>query len=151
MVPDRAHLAALIDHTLLTPEATGAQVRDLVAEAAALGTYSVCVSPSQLPLTVPAGLRVVTVCGFPSGAHPAVVKAAEAADAVAKGAQEVDMVVNLGLVREGRWGDVEADVRAVREACGPAGLKVIIESAVLSDEEIMALPKIGRASCRERV
>ena len=146
MVPDRAHLAALIDHTLLTPEATGAQVRDLVAEAAALGTYSVCVSPSQLPLTVPAGLRVVTVCGFPSGAHPTVVKAAEAADAVAKGAQEVDMVVNLGLVREGRWGDVEADVRAVREACGPAGLKVIIESAVLSDEEIVACCRAARAA-----
>ena len=137
MVPDRAHLAALIDHTLLTPEATGAQVRDLVAEAAALGTYSVCVSPSQLPLTVPAGLRVVTVCGFPSGAHPAVVKAAEAADAVAKGAQEVDMVVNLGLVREGGWGDVEVDVRAVREAGG---------SAVLSDEEIVACCRAAQAA-----
>lgn len=134
----RADIARLIDHTLLKPEATGEQVAALISEAVALGTFSVCVSPSRLPIEVPAGLAVATVCGFPSGAHATAVKAAEAADAVAKGADEVDMVVDLGLVKEGRFEKVEADIRAVKEACGRAALKVIIESAALSDEEIVA-------------
>ena len=79
----RAQIASLIDHTLLKPEATAAQVDALVAEAAALGAYSVCISPSLLPLNLPAGLHLATVCGFPSGAHATSVKAAEAADALA--------------------------------------------------------------------
>ena len=94
-------IARLIDHTLLKPETTAAQVDALIAEAAALGTYSVCVSPSLLPLGVPDTLHVATVCGFPSGAHATSVKAAEAAEALAKGAEEIDMVVNLRLVKEG--------------------------------------------------
>ena len=97
----RDRIARLIDHTLLKPEATVAQVDALIAEAADLGTYSVCVSPSLLPLEVPDALHVATVCGFPSGAHATSVKAAEAADALAKGAEEIDMVVNLRLVKEG--------------------------------------------------
>ena len=134
----RAKIASLIDHTLLKPEATAAQVDALVAEAAALGAYSVCISPSLLPLNLPAGLHLATVCGFPSGAHATSVKAAEAADAVAKGAEEVDMVVNLRLVKEGDFDAVEADIRGVREACRGALLKVIIESAALTDDEIVA-------------
>ena len=133
----RAKIASLIDHTLLKPEATAAQVDALVAEAAALGAYSVCISPSLLPLNLPAGLHLATVCGFPSGAHATCVKAAEAADAVAKGAEEVDMVVNLRLVKEGDFDAVEADIRGVREACRGALLKVIIESAALTDDEIV--------------
>jgi len=83
----RARIARLIDHTLLKPEATAAQVDALIAEAADLNTYSVCVSPSLLPVDVPDDLHVATVCGFPSGAHATSVKAAEAADALAKGAE----------------------------------------------------------------
>lgn len=134
----RSELAAMIDHTLLKPEATDADVRALVAEAAELGTYSVCVSPSLLPVEVPEGLHVACVCGFPSGAHKPEVKAAEAARAVTDGAEEVDMVINLGLARQGDWTGVEEDIRAVREACPGALLKVIIESAVLTDDEIVA-------------
>ena len=133
----RSELAAMIDHTLLKPEATDADVRALVAEAAELGTYSVCVSPSMLPIEVPEGLHVACVCGFPSGAHKSEVKAAEAEHAVADGADEVDMVINLGLVGQGDWTGVEEDIRAVREACTGALLKVIIESAVLTDEQIV--------------
>ena len=125
----RARIARLIDHTLLKPEATTAQVDALIAEAAALGAYSVCVSPSLLPLNLPDGLHLATVCGFPSGAHATAVKAAEAADAIAKGAEEIDMVVNLRLVKEGDADAVEADIRGVREACRGAVLKVIIEAA----------------------
>ncbi|MGO3797120.1 MAG: deoxyribose-phosphate aldolase [Pauljensenia sp.] len=134
----RTELAAMIDHTLLKPEATDVDVRAIVAEAAELGTYSVCVSPSVLPITVPDGLHVACVCGFPSGAHKPEVKAAEAARAVTDGAQEVDMVINLGLAKQGDWTGVEEDIRAVREACPAALLKVIIESAVLTDDEIVA-------------
>ena len=134
----RHDIARMIDHTLLRPEATGAQVAALVAQGAELGVFSVCVSPNQLPVRVPDGLAVTTVCGFPSGAHTTSVKAAEAAGAVARGADEVDMVVNLKLVKEHDFDAVEADVRAVGRAVGEGVLKVIIESAALSDEEIVA-------------
>lgn len=117
-----------------------------MAQGAELGVYSVCVSPSMLPVSVPEGLHVATVCGFPSGAHATAVKAAEAADAVAKGAQEVDMVINLGLAAQGRWSEVEADIRAVKEACGSALLKVIIESAALDDEQIVAACRAAEAA-----
>lgn len=135
----RSDVAAIIDHTLLKPESTGEQVAALVAEGAHLGTFSVCVSPNQLPVEVPEGLKVATVCGFPSGAHATSVKAAEAADSVAKGADEVDMVVNLRQVKEHDYEAVEADVRAVKEAVGNTLLKVIIESAALTDDEIVAV------------
>ena len=142
----RARIARLIDHTLLKPEATTAQVDALIAEAADLNTYSVCVSPSLLPLEVPDDLHVATVCGFPSGAHATSVKAAEAADALAKGAEEIDMVVNLRLVKEGDADAVEADIRGVREACRGAVLKVIIESAALSDDAIVLACKAAAAA-----
>lgn len=135
----RREIASIIDHTLLKPEATGEQVAALIAQAAELGTFSVCVSPNQLPVSVPEGLKVATVCGFPSGAHATSVKATEAADSVAKGADEVDMVVNLKQVKEHDYEAVEADVRAVKEAVGDKLLKVIIESAALTDDEIVAV------------
>ena len=142
----RAEIAAIIDHTLLRPEATGAQVADLIAQADRLGVCAVCVSPSRLPVRVPEGLALATVCGFPSGAHTGAVKAAEAADAVARGADEIDMVVNLGLVKEGDADGVEADIRAVRRACEGALLKVIIESAALTDAEIVACCRAAEAA-----
>ena len=142
----RAEIAAIIDHTLLTPEATGAQVADIIAQADRLGVCAVCVSPSRLPVRVPEGLALATVCGFPSGAHAGAVKAAEAADAVARGADEIDMVVNLGLVKEGDADGVEADIRAVRRACEGALLKVIIESAALTDAEIVACCRAAEAA-----
>ncbi len=135
---DRTQLAALIDHTLLKPEATPADVTALLREAEQRGTYSVCVSPSMLP--VETTVKVATVCGFPSGQHAAPIKAAEAADAVAKGADEVDMVINVGLARAGEFTAVEDEIRAVREAAPePTVLKVIIESAALGDEQIVAV------------
>jgi len=103
----------------------------------------VCVSPSMLPLggAEPGveGLVVATVCGFPSGKHTSAVKAREAAGAVAAGADEVDMVIDIGAVRAGQWVAVEADILAVRAAV-PATrvLKVIIESAALDDAVVVA-------------
>jgi len=142
----RSKLAAMIDHTLLAPEATAAGVAALCAEAKNLGVYAVCVSPTLATAAARdvAGsfVKVAAVAGFPSGAHSAGLKAEEAGQAAATGAQEIDMVINLGLAREGRWKHVEQEIAAVRGAVPtPTVLKVIIESAVLDDEGI-------RAACR---
>lgn len=144
----RPELAKLIDHTLLKTDATPAQVADLVAEARELGTYSVCVSPTMLPITVDLGdVLVATVCGFPSGKHTAATKAAEAAEAVANGADEVDMVIDIGLLKDGRPEAVREEIAAVRQAIpAPAVLKVIIESAALTDEEIVQACEAAEAA-----
>ncbi|BBZ67227.1 deoxyribose-phosphate aldolase [Mycolicibacterium insubricum] len=144
---NRAAVAALIDHTLLKPEATPAQVDALVAEAAALGVFSVCVSPSMLPIRAPHGLAVATVCGFPSGAHQAGIKAAEAADSVARGADEVDMVINLANAVTGDFDAVRDEIASVRRACpAPVLLKVIIESAALTDAQIVGCCRAAEAA-----
>ena len=142
----RADVAKLIDHTLLKPEATSDQVKALIAEAAKLGTYSICISPSQLPVEVPDGLHIATVVGFPSGAVKAEVKAAEAARAVADGAEEVDMVINIAFAKEHRFDDLEAEIKTVRDAIPGKILKVIIESAALTDEEIIAACKASESA-----
>lgn len=133
-------LASYIDHTLLKPEATRADVERLIAEGSELGTYSVCISPSFLPVQLPEGLKLAVVCGFPSGKHHAEVKVTEAALSVAQGADEIDMVIDVGAAIEGRYDVVESEIRAVRAAApAPTVLKVIIESAALSDEAIVAV------------
>lgn len=147
---DRAALAAFVDHTLLKPEATAADVAALVEEGAELGVFSVCVSPSfvSLAVEVAAGrLAVATVCGFPSGKHMSDVKAFEAARSVADDADEVDMVIDVGTARAGRFDVVEADIAAVRGAVqADRVLKVIIESAALTDEQIVGTCKAAEAA-----
>jgi len=144
------NLAQYIDHTLLRPEATAADVEALVAEAVELGTFSVCVSPSMVRVAAAAlgassdrseseGPRIAAVAGFPSGKHLSEVKMREAALAVADGADEVDMVIDVGAAVADDFAAVERDIRAVREAIPGSLLKVIIESAVLSDERIVAV------------
>ncbi|HEX7133642.1 MAG TPA: deoxyribose-phosphate aldolase [Iamia sp.] len=134
---DRPTVAGMIDHTLLAPTATADDVAALCREAVELGVAAVCVSPSRLPLTLQdevraAGVGIAAVVGFPSGAHTPAAKAGEAADCVASGATEVDMVLDLGAVAAGQWEVVEAGVATVHRALeGRALLKVIIESAVL--------------------
>lgn len=127
----------MIDHTLLAPEATSADVTAAVAEARELGVYAVCVSPSVLPIQAP-GLVVATVAGFPSGKHHSLVKGAEARLAVDQGAGEVDMVIDISAAVAGDFDAILADIIVVREAISErATLKVIIESAALSDEAIV--------------
>jgi deoxyribose-phosphate aldolase len=144
---ERATLAAMIDHTLLAPTATAGQVALLCGEAAELGVAAICVSPSRLPLpsgSLPPSIAVCTVVGFPSGAHRPAVKAGEAARAVDDGATEIDLVIDLGLATDGRWDEVEAEIAAVRDRV-PAGhlLKVIIESAALRAEEVVAACEVA--------
>ncbi|KQY39171.1 2-deoxyribose-5-phosphate aldolase [Nocardia sp. Root136] len=133
----RAAVADMIDHTLLAPEATPAEVDALIADARELGVYAICLSPSMLPVRAP-GLVVATVAGFPSGKHHSLVKGAEARLAVDQGAAEVDMVIDVGAALAGDFNAVLADIITVREATRErAVLKVIIESAALTDEAIV--------------
>ena len=144
---NKRDVAAMIDHTILKPEATQADVARIVEEGAAAGTFSVCVSPSMLPLDVPEGLKVACVVGFPSGAVKAQVKAFEAAQAVADGADEIDMVINLELLKDARLRELEEEIAAVRRVVpAPRILKVIIESAALTDDEIVAACKASMAA-----
>ena len=135
MSPTATELAKYLDHTLLKPDATPADVAALAAEAVRLGTYSICVSPNMLPIDVDLGaVKLAVVCGFPSGKHTATIKAAEAREAVAA---EVDMVIDVGLLKAGRIEDLVAEIAAVKAEV-PGVLKVIIESAKLTDEQIVA-------------
>ena len=134
----RADLARIIDHTLLAPETTPGQIAMFCGEATDLGVGAVCVSAGRLPLPDGAladGVAVATVIGFPSGAHRSTVKAAEAQQAVADGATELDMVIDLGSAASGLWKAVEADIAIVRNAAPGVVLKVIIESAMLGSED----------------
>ncbi|NLU85148.1 deoxyribose-phosphate aldolase [Rhodococcus sp. HNM0569] len=133
----RDQVAAMVDHTLLKPEATRADVEALVAEARELGVLAVCVSPSMLPLHAD-GLVVAAVAGFPSGKHHSLVKGAEARLAVDQGAREVDMVIDVGAAVAGDYNSVLADIVTVREAVGEETvLKVILETAALTDDAIV--------------
>jgi deoxyribose-phosphate aldolase len=139
--PTREQLAALVDHTLLKPEATAAEVAAVAAEAAALGAYAVCVSPSMVTHAATAGVRVAAVAGFPSGKHLPEIKAREAALAAASGASEIDMVIDVGAAVAGDLDAVRADIAEVRAAVPGVLLKVIVESAALlalADEQTLA-------------
>ena len=130
----RDHVAALVDHTLLKPEATDADVVGLVAEAAELEVFALCVSPTMV--SVAAALAtdrpVASVVGFPSGKHLSAIKAEESRLAVAAGAAEIDMVIDVGAALAGDLDAVLADIAAVRAAIpGDTVLKVIVESAAL--------------------
>ena len=141
MALDLATFVALVDHTLLKPEATRGDIERLCAEARRLGTCSVCVNgywvPTAVAALVEAAPVVCAVVGFPLGAGASAAKAHEAALAVEAGAAEIDMVVNLGLVGDADWTGVRDDIAEVRAAVGDAVLKVIVESAALDDERIV--------------
>src|SRR5512145_1863071 len=128
----RATLAKTIDHTLLKAVGTEAQVRELCAEARKHGFASVCVNPVWVPLCARelAGSEVLvcTVIGFPLGANRSETKAGETRQAVAEGADEVDMVIHLGAAKACDWKAVEEYIRAVVKAAGTARVKVIIET-----------------------
>jgi deoxyribose-phosphate aldolase len=140
----------MIDHTILTPTATDADVLALCGEATRLDVAAICISPSRLPLPpgiLGDGIAVATVCGFPSGSHRPEVKAAEAARSVELGAREIDMVLDLGRVKAGRWDDVADDVATVRAALSQEiVLKVIIESGALTDDEIVRCCQASEAA-----
>lgn len=132
-------LAKYIDHTLLKPQADKASVQTLCDEARKYGFFSVCVNPYWVPFCKKqlegSGVKVCTVIGFPLGANTTAAKVFEAKDALQNGADELDMVINLGAVKSGDWDAVLSDMEAVRQAGGQFTLKVIIETSVLTEEE----------------
>ena len=136
---EAAGLAPFIDHTILRPDAQPADVERLCDEARAHGFKAVCVNPIFIPLVTDrlAGSPVApcAVICFPFGADPTVIKADEAEWVVRHGAREVDMVIPIGLLKAGRTAEVRDDIATVRQACGDALLKVIIETSLLTDEE----------------
>ena len=132
-------IASYIDHTLLKADATMDDITRIAGEAASYGFASVCVNPCWVPLCRKlldgTGVKVCTVVGFPLGAASSRAKAAETAAAVEDGADEIDMVINIGYLRGGMDDEVLGDIKAVREACLGKVLKVIIEACLLTDEE----------------
>ncbi|MBI3208065.1 MAG: deoxyribose-phosphate aldolase [Candidatus Solibacter usitatus] len=134
-------IAALIDHTLLKPEGTRDEIVKLCREAREFSFASVCVNPYWVPLVAAelkgSPVKVCTVVGFPLGATPSSIKVAETEETVRNGAQEVDMVLNIGALRSGDFETVKNDIRAVAEAAhrGGAILKVILETALLDDNQ----------------
>jgi deoxyribose-phosphate aldolase len=133
------NIAKYIDHTLLKPAATQAQIAKLCDEARQYGFCSVCVNPYWVPFAKKAlqgsDVKVCTVIGFALGASTAATKAFETQDAIANGADEVDMVINMGALKSGDTQTVLADIQAVRDASRGHILKVIIETSQLTDEE----------------
>ncbi|MGL4991450.1 MAG: deoxyribose-phosphate aldolase [Sarcina sp.] len=137
---DKQKLASMIDHTILKAEATKGQIEQLCKEALEYKFASVCINPSNIELAAKmlkdSEVKVCTVIGFPLGANTTEVKAFETKDAIAKGAQEVDMVINIGKLKDKDYEYVKNDIKAVVEAAkGKALTKVIIETCLLTDEE----------------
>ncbi|SDB39906.1 deoxyribose-phosphate aldolase [Streptococcus henryi] len=128
-----------IDHTLLKPESTQEQIDKLISEAIEYDFASVCVNPTWVAHSAQAlkdtTVNVCTVIGFPLGANTSAVKAFETKDAIANGADEIDMVLNVGALKSGNYQLVEDDIRAVVEASGDKLVKVIIEACLLTDQE----------------
>lgn len=149
MTEAQKDIVSRVDHTLLAQTATWEQIRCLCDEALEYRTASVCIPPSHVARAkeyVGGRMAVCTVIGFPNGYHTTAVKVYETRDAVANGADEVDMVVNLGWVREKRFDLVEEEIRKVKEAAGDKILKVIVETCLLDEEEKIRLCKTVTAA-----
>ena len=139
-----------IDHTLLAAAATREDILQVCDEAKGYRTASVCVNSCWVPLVHRAlsgsGVKTCTVVGFPLGAMSTAGKAAETRQAVTDGAEEIDMVINLGLVKSGEWDAVQTDIAAVVEASGSALVKVIIETCLLTEEEKVKACQAAKAA-----
>ncbi|MBO5352188.1 MAG: deoxyribose-phosphate aldolase [Lachnospiraceae bacterium] len=135
---DRTEIFKAVDHTLLTQTATWEEIRRICDEGMQYGTASVCIPPSyvkQAKEYVGEKLAVCTVIGFPNGYMTTAAKEFETKDALANGADEIDMVINLGWVKDGKYDLVEQEIRTLKAACGEKILKVIIETCLLTEEE----------------
>ena len=147
---DKKTIAAMIDHTLLKPEATAAQVEKLCAEAAEYHFASVCVNPVYIPLAArllkDTGVKVCCVVGFPLGAIAPEQKAAEAASCAAMGAEELDMVIHVGAAKAGDWALVQRDIEGVVKAAAGRTVKFIIETCLLTDEEKVKACEAAKAA-----
>ena len=135
---EQKEILSKVDHTLLAQTATWEEIKVICDDAVAYQTASVCIPPSyvkQAAEYLGDKMPVCTVIGFPNGYNTTAVKVFETADAVKNGAEEIDMVINLGWVKEGRYDLVKEEIQAVKKACGGKLLKVIIETCLLTEED----------------
>lgn len=145
----KEYVASIIDHTILKPEATEQDVIKLCAEAKKYGFASICINPCHVKLVREelkgSNVKTCTVIGFPLGANTSAVKAFETKTAIEDGAEEVDMVINVGMLKAGNTDYVKGDIEAVvKAAAGKALVKVIIEACLLTDEEKSVVSKLSK-------
>ncbi|MBB2183784.1 deoxyribose-phosphate aldolase [Lachnospiraceae bacterium MD1] len=142
---DRKHIFEKVDHTLLTQTATWEEIKQICDDAIAYQVASVCIPPSyvkQVKDYVKDQMAVCTVIGFPNGYNSTAVKVFETKDAIAQGADEIDMVINLGLLKDKQYDLVLDEIKQIKAACGDHILKVIIETCLLTDEEKIKMCEI---------
>lgn len=135
---DRKDILKTVDHTLLTQTATWEEIRGILDDGIKYQTASACIPAAyvkQAAEYVEGRLPICTVIGFPNGYSTTAVKVFETKDAIANGAEEIDMVVNIGWVKDGKYQEIEDEIRQIHEACGGKILKVIIETCLLTEEE----------------
>ena len=142
---DLKDILSKVDHTLLAQTATWEEIRAVCDDGIRYGCASVCIPPAYVKQAAEyaAGrIPICTVIGFPNGYSTTKVKCLEAADAVENGAVEIDMVINVGWVKDRRWDDLLEEIRAVKDACGGKLLKVIVETCFLTEEETVRMCEI---------
>lgn len=143
-----------VDHTLLTQTATWDEIREILDDAVQYNTASACIPAAyvkQAAEYVKGRLPICTVIGFPNGYHTTAVKVFETKDAIKNGASEIDMVINIGFVKDHRYQEVEEEIRQIHEACGDKILKVIIETCLLTEEEKIKMCEIVTATGAEYI
>lgn len=139
---NKKEILNIVDHTLLGQAATWEEMKLILDDAMKYETASACIPPSyvkQAAEYVAGKLPICTVIGFPNGYNTTAVKVFETKDAIANGADEIDMVINIGLLKDGKYDEVEDEIRQMKEACGGKILKVIIETCLLTEEEKMKM------------
>lgn len=142
---NREQILSHCDHTLLAQTATWEEIRTICDDGMRFGTASVCIPPCYVKRAkeyVGDRLAICTVIGFPNGYHTTATKLFETKDALANGADEIDMVINVGTLKQGNDSEVQEEIRQLKEACGDKILKVIIETCLLTDEEKIRMCRI---------
>ena len=143
-----------VDHTLLKQQATWEQIKQICDDAAAFGTASICIPPSYVKACaeyLDGKVPVCTVIGFPNGYNTTAVKVFETQEAVKEGAEEIDMVINIGWVKDGRYDLILEEINAIKEACNGKLLKVIIETCLLTEEEKIRMCQVVNESNAEYI
>ena len=138
IIMERKEILSIVDHTLLAQTATWADIKEILDDAMKYETASACIPAAyvkQAAEYVEGKLPICTVIGFPNGYHTTAVKVFETKNAIANGASEIDMVINIGFLKDGRYEEVEEEIRQIHEACDGKILKVIIETCLLTEEE----------------
>ena len=142
---DKKEVLKRVDHTLLAQSATWAEIKEILDDAMKYETASACIPAAyvkQAAEYVEGKLPICTVIGFPNGYHTTAVKVFETKDAVANGAAEIDMVINIGFLKDKRYAEVEEEIRQIHEACQGRILKVIVETCLLTEEEKIKICEI---------